>query len=71
VFYPGASPPRDTADETWGTLRYATWGSSCDEVIYPTNSAKLSGGAIDTQTACIRHSQLHEDYTICTQVRDS
>ena len=56
-------------DETWGTPRYGTWWSSCDEVIYPTSSARLSG-AINTQTACIRHSQLHEDFTVYTQVRD-
>jgi len=59
----------NSTDETWGTPRYATWWSSCDEVIYPTSSAKLSG-AVNTQTACIRHSQLHEDYTVYTQVRD-
>src|SRR5215217_2142542 len=60
----------NSTDETWGTPRYATWWSPCDEVIYPQKSAKLSGGAINTQTACIRHSQLHEDYTVYTQVRD-
>jgi triacylglycerol lipase len=60
----------NSTDETWGTPRYATWWSACDEVIYPQNSAKLSGGAINTQTACIRHSQLHENYTVYTQVRD-
>ena len=56
-------------DQTWGTPRYATWWSACDEVIYPTTNAKLSG-AINTQTACLRHSQLHQDYTVYTQVRD-
>jgi triacylglycerol lipase len=60
----------NSTDETWGTPRYATWWSACDEVIYPQNSAKLSGGAINNQTACLRHSQLHEDYTVYTQVRD-
>lgn len=59
----------NSTDETWGNHRYATWWSSCDEVIYPTTSAKLSG-AVNTQTACLRHSQLHEDYTVYTQVRD-
>jgi len=56
-------------DETWGQPRYGTWWSPCDEVIYPTNSAKLSG-AVNTQTACIRHSQLHESFTVYAQVRD-
>jgi triacylglycerol lipase len=57
-------------DQSWGTPRYATWWSPCDEVIIPQNSAKLSGGATNNQTACIRHSQLHQSYTIYTQVRD-
>ncbi len=60
----------NSTDESWGTPRYRTWWSACDEVIYPQNSAKLSGGAENTQTACIRHSQLHEDYTVYAQVRD-
>jgi triacylglycerol lipase len=60
----------NATDESWGTPRYATWWSACDEVIYPQNSAKLSGGALNTQTACLRHSQLHEDATVYAQVRD-
>ena len=56
-------------DETWGTPRYATWWSPCDEVINPDNSALLAG-AVNTQTACINHSQLHEDATVYRQVRD-
>jgi len=60
----------NSIDETWGATRYRTWWSPCDEVIIPQNSAKLSGGAINTQTACIRHSQLHENYTVYAQVRD-
>jgi triacylglycerol lipase len=59
----------NATDETWGAPRYATWWSGCDEVIYPQNSAKLSG-AVNTQTACLRHSDLHENYTVYTQVRD-
>jgi triacylglycerol lipase len=57
----------NSTDETWGTHRYATWWSSCDEVIYPQTSAKLSG-ATNTQTACMRHSQLHEDFGVFAQV---
>jgi len=60
----------NSTDESWGTPRYATWWSACDEVIYPQTSAKLSGGAINNQTACIRHSDLHQNYTVYTQVRD-
>ena len=59
----------NSIDETWGTPRYGTWWTPCDEVIFPQTSAKLSG-AINTQTACIKHSQLHENFTIYTQVRD-
>jgi triacylglycerol lipase len=60
----------NSIDETWGTPRYRTWWTPCDEVILPQNSAKLSGGAVNTQTACILHSQLHDNYTVYTQVRD-
>jgi triacylglycerol lipase len=56
-------------DETWGTPRYATWWSPCDEVINPHSSTPLSGAA-NTQTACLSHSQLHEDATVYAQVRD-
>lgn len=59
----------NATDETWGTPRYATWWSGCDEVIYPQTSAKLSG-AVNTQTACLKHSDLHENFTVYTQVRD-
>jgi len=59
----------NATDETWGTPRYATWWSACDEVIYPQTSAKLSG-AVNTQTACLKHSDLHENFTVYTQVRD-
>jgi triacylglycerol lipase len=55
-------------DETWGTPRYATWWSSCDEVIIPQTSTILSG-ATNTQTACMQHSQLHEDPTVYSQVK--
>jgi triacylglycerol lipase len=56
-------------DETWGTPRYATWWSPCDEVINPRDSALLSG-AINTQTTCLQHSQLYQDATVYAQVRD-
>jgi triacylglycerol lipase len=59
----------NSIDETWGTPRYATWWSNCDEVINPHSSALLSG-AINTQTACISHSSLHEDAGVYQQVRD-
>jgi triacylglycerol esterase/lipase EstA (alpha/beta hydrolase family) len=57
-------------DESWGTPAYGTWWSPCDEVINPDDSALLSGGATNTETACLQHSQLHEDATVYAQVRD-
>jgi triacylglycerol lipase len=59
----------NATDETWGTPRYATWRSPCDEVINPRSSPSLTG-ATNTQTACMKHSQLHEDSTVYAQVRD-
>jgi triacylglycerol lipase len=56
-------------DETWGTPRYATWWSPCDEVINPRESMLLAG-ALNTQTACITHSQMHQDATVYAEVRD-
>jgi len=57
-------------DETPGSPRYATWWSPCDEVINPHTSVILSGGATNTETACLLHSDLHEDATVYAQVRD-
>jgi triacylglycerol lipase len=59
----------NSVDETWGAPRYATWWSPCDEVINPHSSVLLSG-AVNTQTACLQHSQLHEDAGVYQQVRD-
>jgi triacylglycerol lipase len=55
-------------DETPGTPRYATWWSPCDEVINPQSSTPLSG-ADNTQTACLKHSDLHENATVYSQVK--
>jgi triacylglycerol lipase len=59
----------NATDETWGTPRYATWWSPCDEVINPRSSTALLD-AVNTQTACVSHSQLHEDAGVYAQVRD-
>ncbi len=58
----------NSGDESWGTPRYATWWTSCDEVIYPQQSATISGAA-NTKTACMKHSQLHEDALVYAQVK--
>lgn len=55
-------------DETWGSARYATWWTSCDQVIQPQTSTILSG-AVNTQTACMDHSALHEDATVYGEVK--
>jgi triacylglycerol lipase len=54
-------------DETPGSTRYATWRSPCDEVINPLSSPSLSGAVSNTVTACMNHSQLHEDPTVYAQ----
>ncbi len=59
----------NTFDETPGSPRYATWWSPCDEVINPLKSAILSG-ATNTQTSCMRHSDLHENLGVYTQFKD-
>jgi triacylglycerol lipase len=59
----------NSTDETWGSPRYATWWSDCDEVINP-HSSVLLAGATNTQTACMSHSSLHEDVGVYRQVRD-
>ena len=59
----------NATDETWGSARYGAWWSPCDEVINPRESALLAGGADNTQTACLQHSQLHQDATVYAQVR--
>ncbi len=58
----------NAGDETWGRSAYATWWSACDEVIIPQTSTILEGAA-NTQTACLHHSDLHEDLTVYTQVK--
>lgn len=55
-------------DESPGKIvRYATWWSPCDSVINPDSSVAVSG-ATNTQTACIGHSDLHQDATVYGQV---
>ncbi|HEX8244497.1 MAG TPA: triacylglycerol lipase [Longimicrobium sp.] len=69
--YPGSTflNSLNATDETPGTPRYATWWSPCDEVINPDSSVPLTG-ATNSQTACLTHSNLHEDATVYAQVRD-
>ena len=56
-------------DETPGrVISYGTWWSACDEVINPQKSTLLNG-ATNTQTACIRHSDMYVNATVYTQVK--
>lgn len=57
--------------------KYATWRSGanflgivCDWVIEPPRSAELGGTADNKKTACLGHSELHEDATVFKQVRE-
>ncbi|HEX9939546.1 MAG TPA: triacylglycerol lipase [Longimicrobium sp.] len=69
--YPGSTflKSLNATDETPGTPRYATFWSPCDEVINPDSSVPLSG-ASNNQTACLSHSNLHQDATVYGKVRD-
>ncbi|GGT78309.1 MULTISPECIES: esterase/lipase family protein [Streptomyces] len=58
----------NSGDETPGTSRYATWWSPCDSIINPESSVALSG-ATNTRTACLGHSDLHNDATVYDQVK--
>lgn len=59
----------NATDETPGAVNYRTWWSPCDSIINPDSSVSLSG-AVNTQTACISHGDLHENATVYGQVRD-
>lgn len=59
----------NAGDETPGSVNYGTWWSPCDEVINPDSSVPLSG-ATNTETACISHSNLHQNETVYNQVRE-
>lgn len=57
----------NAGDESPGDVRYATWWSPCDTVINPDSSVPVAGAG-NTQTACIGHSDLHQDATVFGQV---
>jgi triacylglycerol lipase len=60
----------NAADETPGNAtRWATWWSSCDTVIDPSEST-IVDGAVNTKTACLSHSALYSDATVYGQVRN-
>ena len=59
----------NATDETPGAVNYRTWWSPCDTVINPDSSVSLAG-AVNTQTPCLGHSDLHQDAAVYAQVRD-
>jgi triacylglycerol lipase len=59
----------NAGDETWGTPRYATWWSACDEAVVPQTSTVLAG-AENTQTACLGHSEIYRSQAVYEQVRE-
>ena len=59
----------NAGDETPGTPRYATWWSACDEAVIPQNSAVLNG-AQNTQTPCLRHSEIYQNDAVYQAVRE-
>lgn len=48
---------------------YGTWRTPCDEAVMPNDSPILSGAQFNQLTACMSHSQLHEDATVYAQVK--
>jgi triacylglycerol lipase len=56
-------------DETPGTVGYATWWSSCDEIINPDESVLLSG-ATNNAAGCVTHTGLTTNSTVFAGVRE-
>ena len=56
-------------DETPFGVAYGTWRSPCDEAVSPHSSPILNGADINEETACMSHSQLHEDATVYAHVK--
>jgi triacylglycerol lipase len=56
-------------DETPGTVSYATWWSSCDEIINPDESVLLTG-ATNTEAGCVTHAGLTTNERVFAGVRE-
>lgn len=59
----------NSGDETPGGVHYGTFWSSCDEIINPDGSTKLSG-ADNNHVGCIGHISLLGSSSVYAQVRD-
>jgi len=60
----------NAGDETPGTVRYATWRSSCDGAVVPADSVILSGAVKNVLTGCLVHTQIHRNYPVFEEVRE-
>jgi triacylglycerol lipase len=56
-------------DETPGTVAYATWWSSCDEIINPHESVLLTG-ATNNEAGCVTHVGLTSNERVYVGVRE-
>lgn len=68
--YPGSSfiNTLTSGDETPGSTLYATWYSSCDGVILPYTSTRLSG-ATNNLISCQSHNGFLTDTAVLTAIR--
>ena len=63
----------NATDESPFAVGYSTWRSPCDEAVIPNDSPILAqlipGLENNVLTACMSHSQLHEDANVYAQVK--
>src|SRR5574341_1556413 len=59
----------NSGDETPGAVNYATFWSSCDELINPDTSTILSG-ATNTNVGCLSHSGVKDSASVYALFRD-
>lgn len=63
----------NATDESPFAVGYSTWRTPCDEAVMPNDSPVLQGLIPGLEnnvlTACMSHSQLHEDATVYGQVK--
>lgn len=59
----------NATNESPFSVGYGTWRSPCDEAVNPHTSPILAGAALNEETACMSHSQLHEDATVYQHVK--
>ncbi|MFF4364571.1 esterase/lipase family protein [Streptomyces sp. NPDC001594] len=60
----------NSGDETPGSVRYATWRSSCDGIVKPENTVVLDGARNTRTASCVQHTGFPVDPTVYRDVRD-